>query len=277
MTTPSRVGRLQALAAVITVLVVAGYVFVSATFTLPATPAQASVREVFAPYFSQQWNVFAPNILRVNRELQVQVQWREEGELVHSDWVDVTNIEFAASRGIPFPSRISKSSFNATQAYLSRYRALSGAQQTRVRDTFIESAGQGGFSAIENSELIDEIDNARAGDGQEFEPLTDGDVVDESAATEPTGNRSAVVRFLRYDYMLTRFAAAFGSAYFDEDVERVRWRVQTERPNDFLHRFDTEPQSPVSYATFGWRQPTVETDPEVLDIFDDVVGRYTGR
>src|SRR5690606_7084001 len=110
-------------ASVLTVVILLGYVFVSATFTLPPTPARGFVQATFAPYFSQRWNVFAPNVMRTNRELQIQVQWREEGELVHSDWVDVTDMEYAAVRGIPMPSRISKSSFNATQAYMSRYGA----------------------------------------------------------------------------------------------------------------------------------------------------------
>lgn len=271
--------RLMALATMLTLAIVAGYVFVSATFTLPATPAQAAVREVFAPYFSQRWNVFAPNIMRANRELQIQVQWRDGGELVESEWVDVTDIEFGAARGVPAPSRISKNSFNATQAYLSRYRALSDAQQNRVRDTFIEARGGGEFAPISNDELLDEIEFAEGeGDAEEFEPITDADVVDETAEAEASSaNRPSVVRFLRYDYMLTRFGAAFGAAYFDRDVERVRWRVQTERPNDFGHRFDPEPQTPTSHLTFGWRQPAVETDPEVLAIYEDVVERYVGR
>ncbi|WP_133241784.1 DUF5819 family protein [Microbacterium sp. Gd 4-13] len=275
---PPRGGPVVAVATALTLAIVAGYVFVSASFTLPPTAAQAAVRQTFAPYFSQQWNVFAPNIMRSNRELQVQVQWREDGELVHSEWIDVTETEFAAARGIPLPSRISKSSFNAAQAYMSRYNALSSPQKTRVRDTFIEAVGGGEFAPIQDSRLLDEIDAAgSAGGDEEFEPVTDADVVDESAAAEASGNRSAVVRFLRYDYMLVRFASAFGSAYFDQDVERVRWRVETQRTNDFLHRFDDEPQSDASVVTFGWRQPGRDVDPEVLAIFDDVVERYTGR
>jgi hypothetical protein len=245
-------GRLAAVATALTLVIVAGYAFISATFTLPESPARPAVGEVFSPYFTQRWNVFAPNILKVNRELQLQVQWREDGELVHSDWIDVTGIEFGAAAGSPMPSRITKNSYNAGQAYLDRYRALSDDQRDRVRDTFIQALGGGEFSPIPDAELIDEI----AGLGV---------------------SRSAVVRFLRYDYMLQRFGAAFGSAYFDRDVERVRWRVSSERPNDFAHRFDAEPQNEVSYTTFGWRQPASSPSPEVVALYDDVIERYRQR
>jgi hypothetical protein len=240
------------IAAATTLAIVAGYGFVSATFTLPPTPARPVVADAFGPYFSQQWNVFAPNILKANRELQIQVQWRDGDELVHSEWIDVTDIEFAAVRGIPTPSRIQKSSFNATSAYMTRYGELSEEQQDRVRDTFIEGQGGGQFAPIPDDELIDDLDS-----------------IGES--------RAAVIRFLRYDYMLGRFARAFGTAYFDREIERVRWRVHIERPNDFLHRFDETPQRESTDVTFGWRQPLAEIDPQVLAIYDDVIQRYAGR
>ncbi|NLP84282.1 hypothetical protein HF576_10505 [Microbacterium sp. CFH 90308] len=242
----------QTIAAIATLAILLGYGFVSATFTLPPTPARPVVADAFGPYFSQRWNVFAPNILRTNRELQIQVQWREDGELVHSDWVDVTDIEFAAVRGIPMPSRIQKSSFNATQTYLTRYNALSDDQRERVRDTFIQALGDGEFGPIPDPELVDEID-----------------ALGES--------RASVIRFIRYDYMLMRFADAFGTAYFDRDIERVRWRVQFERPNDFLHRFDETPQVDTTHLTFGWRQPTADIDPAILAVYDDVIQRYAGE
>lgn len=244
--------RVTAVAAAVTLALVLGYGVVATSFTVPDSPARPVVSEIFSPWFSQRWNVFAPNIMKVNRGLQVQVQWREDGELVHSDWVDVTDTEFASARGIPMPSRISKSSFNATQAYLSRYQALGDEQRERVRDTFIRGLGGGAFAPIGADELLDEIDGLGAG-------------------------RAAVVRFLRYDYMLVRFAAAFGSAYFDRDVERVRWRIEHDRPNDFAHRFDVERQSAVSHTTFGWRQPGTAPTDEVIAVYDDVIERYTGR
>lgn len=235
-----------------TLALLVGYAFVSVAFAAPPSPVRAPVAAVFAPFFSQQWNVFAPDVLKSNRRLQVQVQWREHGELVASDWVDVTDIEFGAVRGIPFPSRISKNSVNATEAYVDRYRALDDEQRKRVRDTFIAATGEGTFRPIPDAELIDQIDDL-------------GD------------SRSAVVRFLRYDYMLTRFAAAFGTAYFGHEVERVRWRVHVDYPNDFDLRFDPEPQREPSVTTFGWRQPARAPSAEVVAIYTDVIERYANR
>ncbi|MDZ8201360.1 DUF5819 family protein [Microbacterium sp. SSW1-59] len=250
--TPRTPGRGATVAGILTAAIMAAYVFVSMAYVTPSSPVETAVREVLSPYFTQRWNVFAPNILKANRELEVQVQWREDGELVHSDWIALTDIEYAAVRGIPTPSRISKNSYNAMSAYMSRYVALTDDQRDRVRDTFIEAADGGDFRAIPNSELIDEIDEL-------------GD------------SRSSVIRFLRYDYMLMRYAQAVGEAYFDEDVERVRWRVVRDKPNDFLHRFDDERQTEVTTTTFGWRMPWSEVDPAVAEIYDDVIERYAGR
>lgn len=244
----SRGGVLAAVATVLTGVIVAGYVFISATYTLPESPARAAVGDVFSPYFSQRWNVFAPNILKTNRELQIQAQWRDDGELVHSDWIDVTAIEFGAAGGNPVASRVTKNSYNAAVAYLERYRALSDDQQERVRDTFIQRADGGGFSPIPDGELLDEIDALGS-------------------------SRAAVVRFVRYDYMLQRFSAAFASAYFNKEIERVRWRVQSERPNGFESRFDP-PLNEPTFTTFGWRQPAVPPRPEVVALYAEVIGRY---
>lgn len=245
-------GVMAAVAAAMTLVIVLGYAFVATSFTIPTSPTRPAVSAAFSPYFSQRWNVFAPNIMKVNRSLQIQVQWRENGELQRSDWVDVTDIEFTSARGIPTPSRISKNSFNAAQAFLTRYQALGQEQRDRVRDTFIRGLGGGAFAPMEAETLLNEID-------------------------ELGGSRAALVRYLRYDYMLVRFASAFGSAYFDRDVERVRWRIQHDRPNDFLHRFDSERQTDLSWTTFGWRQPATAPSDEVRAIYDEVIERYTGR
>ncbi|MFJ4037942.1 DUF5819 family protein [Microbacterium sp. NPDC090007] len=229
--------------------VIGGYVFVSAAFTAPPSAARAAVSEGFAPYFSQSWDVFAPNILRVNSALQIQAQWRDdEGELVKSEWVDVTDREMAAVRGIPVPSRISKSSINALGAYLDRYDDLSDAQQERVRDTFIERSGDV-FAAISDAALRDEVDALGAGE-------------------------DSSVPFIRYDYMLTRFTTVYASAFFGHDIERVRWRAQFDEPNDFDHRFDDERQFAPDTLTFGWRQAEQPDGDSVRDVFADVQARY---
>ncbi|WP_136587959.1 DUF5819 family protein [Microbacterium hydrothermale] len=252
---PSARGRLApAIGTAAAVAVVGAYVFVSATFTAPPSPAKEMVSDGFAPYFSQRWDVFAPNILRVNSALQVQAQWRDEdGDLQASDWVDVTDMELAAVRGIPTPSRISKNSINALSTYLERYDELTSAQQDRVQDTFIERSSDGGFAAIPDADLRAELD--ALGDGGE----------------------NSSVPFVRYDYMLNRFSTAFTEAYFGREVERVRWRAQFDRPNDFLHRFDDERQFALNELTFGWREAEQADDPSVRGIFADVQTRYTGE
>ncbi|MFB2556160.1 DUF5819 family protein [Herbiconiux liangxiaofengii] len=246
-------GRLAGIATGVTLALVAGYVVVSSSFTLPSLPTNSAVADGFAPYFSQRWDVFAPKMLRTNSALQIQVQWRDENdELVKSDWVDVTGMELNAIDYDPMPSRISKNSVNAAVTYLTRYDELNDAQQERVEDTFIERSDDGGFQPIPDEQLVDEIE-ALGDDGTD-----DGDVVP----------------FIRYDYMLTRFASTFGQAYFGHDVERVRWRVQFDRPNDFEHRTDDERQTPQSELEFGWRQPAEAPDPEKVAVFADVIGRY---
>jgi hypothetical protein len=242
-------------AAATSLALLAGYTFVSATFTLPASPAQAAVQDGFAPYFSQRWDVFAPHMLKVNSSMEIQVQWREDGELVHSSWVDVTGMELGAVDGTLTPSRISKNTVNAITTYLSRYDELSDDQQVRVQDTFVERTGDGEFGPIPDEELIAEIDD-----------------LGDDASSE-----SDVIRFIRYDYMLTRFAAAFGEAYFGHDIERVRWRADFSRPNDFEHRNQAERQTEPSHLEFGWRQPSEANDPAVVDVFSDVIDRYTQR
>lgn len=245
-------GVMAAVAAAMTLAIVLGYAFVAVSFTVPSSPTRPAVSAAFSPYLAQRWNVFAPNIMKVNRSLQIQVQWREAGELQRSEWVDVTDIEFTSARGIPTPSRISKNSFNAAQAYLTRYQALSEDQRDRVRDTFIRGVNDGAFAPMDPEVLLEDIDGLG-------------------------GSRAALVRYLRYDYMLVRFAAAFGGAYFDRDIERVRWRIEHDRPNDFLHRFDGQRQTELSYTTFGWRQPAVAPSDEVRAIYDEVIERYTGK
>jgi len=243
------------IAAATSLALLAGYTFVSATFTLPASPAQAAVQDGFAPYFSQRWDVFAPNMLKVNSSMEIQVQWRAEGELVHSEWVDVTGMELGTVGGNLLPSRITKNTVNAITTYLSRYDELSDDQQARVEDTFIQRTDDGEFGPIPDGELIAEI----------------GELGDDDSS------ESDVIRLLRYDYMLTRFAATFGEAYFGQEIERVRWRAAFSRPNDFAHRNERERQTEPSSLEFGWRQPSEATDPAVVEVFRDVIDRYTQR
>lgn len=212
------------------------------------TPLRQQARSALVPYFSQNWRVFAPSILKANRTLEIRAQWREDGELVHSDWVSITGIELRAVSGNLAPSRVEKSSWNASNIYLQRYFRLDETQRRRVQDTFIE----------------------RDGDG--FRPISDTDLIAQLGPGDPD-----VIRFLRMDYMFMRYATLFATAGFGREIERVQWRIVRDRPNDFDNRFVDEKQFPTRITTFGWRQSNVRIDPDVVDAYRGVIERHGAR
>lgn len=209
------------------------------------TPLRSEVRSVALPYFGQTWRVFAPNILKVDRTLEFRVAWVDsDGNMVKSDWVNLTQIEQRNAEGNPFPSRMQKLTWNVSNTYLNRYRALDEEQRTRARDTFIQATDDG-FEAIPVEELISDL-------GED-----DGDVI----------------RYLRMDYMVMRHVTLFATAGFNVDIERVQWRVVRDQPNDFTHRFDEEQQFEPSVTTFGWRQSTAAVDPDVVAEYRGLIER----
>jgi hypothetical protein len=246
------VPRKAKIAAVVALAAVALYIFTSLVIVSPTSAfrsAMAPLVSAASPYFSQKWNVFAPNIMKTNIGLSVQAQWRNEaGELVKSEWVSLTGLEQQAVPGNAIPSRIQKSSWNAALIYSKRYALLTAAQKDIVRDTFIERAGDG-YRAKPVEPLIEQLQ-------------ADGD------------NTSDIVRFLRYDYMLKEYATDFATAYFGHDIERVRWQVDRSQPNDFDHRFEQTQQFDDRAVTFGWRQADDVIDPETIAVYDDVIERY---
>ena len=250
-TTPP-VSRNAKIASAIALGLVAVYVLISLAFVAPAgafKSAMAPVMSAASPYFAQKWNVFAPNTMKANIALRVQAQWRDDsGELVKSEWVDLTGLEQNSVAGNAVPSRIQKSSWNATLAYNKRYALLTTDQKEIVRDTFIERTGDG-YRAKLVEPLIDELSTSGS-------------------------STSDIVRFLRYDYMLKEYTTNFATAYFGEDIERVRWQIHRTRPNDFDHRFDSAQQFDESNVTFGWRQADDVIDPETIAVYSDVIERY---
>ncbi|HEY4535426.1 MAG TPA: DUF5819 family protein [Enteractinococcus sp.] len=215
----------------------------------PSTPLREPVNSTVSPYFSQNWRVFAPNILKINRTVEIRAQWRDDNnQLVHSDWVSLTEIEEQGVTGHFAPSRIHKNAFNSSQTLLSRYNDLNADQKERVRDTFIEATDEGDFQPINVDDLIEDL-------GRED---------------------SDVIRYLRMDYMYMRFATLYATAGFDEDIERVQWRITRERPNDFKNRFSDEKQYTDSTTTFGWRQSNVTMPEDILDEYRNLIER-TGK
>ena len=251
-TPQTAVPRNAKIAAVVALLLVAAYVFTTLVIVSPASAFRSSMAPLTSaasPYFSQKWNVFAPSIMKTNISLRVQAQWRNDaGELVKSEWASITGVEQEAVPGNAIPSRIQKSSWNAALIYSKRYALLSAPQQEIVRDTFIERSGEGYRAKRAEpriAQLRDEEDNA-----------------------------SDIVRFLRYDYMLKEYATNFATAYFDHDIERVRWQILRTQPNDFDHRFQQTQQFDDRAVTFGWRHADDVIDPETIAVYDDVIERY---
>lgn len=232
---------------------VAIYVFISLLINIPDKSITAPFNAIEAaakPYFGQSWRVFAPNIMKSNVYLEVQAQWRDDsGELVHGDWVNLTEIEQRAVAGHTTPSRIVKSSWNAAQAYSKRYNNLNKEQKKLVRDTFIERDKDGSFSAKS-------IKTLRANLGQH------GD------------NNGQINSLLSYDLAMVQYTGTFASAYLNKDIERVRWQIVRSRPNDFDHRFSDAEQFEDSVTTFGWRQFEHEVTPEELKVHREVLQRY---
>lgn len=236
----------SAIAALVSIIVMLGTLLVVAP---EGTPLRAEVRSLSLPYFGQNWRVFAPDILKVNRTLEFRAQWRDDNDaLVRSDWVSITDLELRTVAGNPAPSRIEKSSWNVSNTYLQRYHRLDDQQRERTRDTFIE-AHDGGFRPIPVEDLIEELG------------VDDPDVI----------------RFLRMDYMLMRYVSLYATAGFERDIERVQWRVVRERPNDFTHRFSDEPQFEANVTTFGWRQSNLTIEPSVLSEYRNIIERYGGK
>ncbi|MGM7667897.1 DUF5819 family protein [Microbacterium sp. A93] len=235
--------RVTGIVATIVVLIVAiGTILIVSP---PGTPLRSEVRAVALPYFGQTWKIFAPSVMKANRSLEFRASWRDDdGDLVKSGWVSITQIEQRTVEGNPFPSRIQKPAWNAAGTFLERYNKLDADQRTRVRDTFIEVDGDD-FRPIPTETLVEEL-------GKD-----DGDVI----------------RYLRMDYMMMRMATLFGTAGFNEKIERVQWRIVSERPNDFTHRFDEEAQFTPSITTFGWRESNVVTAPDVVADYRALIER----
>lgn len=191
------------IATLVSLLVVASYVFLTLLFVTPSNPmksAFAGVTSAASPYFAQKWNVFAPHIAKSNPQLRIQAQWRDdEGQLVKSGWVNVTAVEFSAVAGNALPSRIQKLSWNVLASYVTCFGDLTTEQKAVVQDTFIERFGSG-YRGVPAEELIDRL----------------------VALGEDRGD---VLELLRYDFMIKEYATYFATATFDEEIERVRWEV----------------------------------------------------
>lgn len=206
------------------------------------TPLRAEARSAALPYFGQNWRVFAPDILKTNRTLEFRAQWRDgDGDLVRSDWVDLTGIELRTVHGHLVPSRLSKNSWNASGTYLQRYLALDPTQRDRARDSFVAADGAA---------------------------IADGTLIDWLGREDPD-----VIRFLRMDYMLMRYTTMYATAGFGRPIEQIQWRIVRERPNDFQNRFVEQRQFATTTTTFGWRRTRVSVAPRIVAEYEALIAR----
>jgi hypothetical protein len=246
LTRGARIGTAVAAAAI------AIYVATSILIVVPQGDATRALTAAARPYFSQQWNVFAPSIQKTNRHLEMQAQWRDaSGTLVKSDWADITGVEYAAGEGTLQGSRTVKQSANLLKTYTERFQLLTPEQKAIVQDTFIRRADtDSGFAAKSDTSLIEQL----------------------TALDE--GSQGRVIRLLRADYVMKEFTTYWATAWFGRDIERVRWRVVTDRPNDFAHRDDTAQQFTQNVLPFGWREADDIIDPQALSVYQGVMERY---
>src|SRR5690606_4692932 len=105
-----------------------------------------------------------------------------------------------------------------------------------------------------------------------FRPIPVEDLIADLGEGDPD-----VIRFLRFDYMLMRYATLYATAGFGKKIERVQWRIVREQPNDFTHRFEEEAQFEPRITTFGWRQSNITIEPDILEAYRDVIQRYGGQ
>lgn len=213
--------------------------------TAPLAPLESAAR----PYFSQQWRVFAPKIIKQNVNLQVQAKWRtSEGESISSEWIDIAAIEQQPTAGHLSPSRATKSAWNAAQQYNSRYNKLNDEQKEVIRSTFVQVNSDGVYSARSTKYLVEKL--SALGD-----------------------NSTHIRNVLNYDAMLVQYTGTLATAYVGHDVEWVRWRIHRTRANDFKHRFQEEQQFKPSSTTFGWRQMDYQIPASELAVYQDLLRR----
>lgn len=243
-------GQKKRFIAVLTALVmVLGYTTIALSMSVEAS---SPIKSTFSPYFSQKWNVFAPNIQKKDYFLEVRSRTvNGDGEASVTDWIPVTAIERRGNKGHLAPSRIQKLSQNVSTSYLSRYHKLTSDQREQAREDFVTRAN-GKRNVMDDSEIIDSIKGKQK-------------------------NSSSVVRFVRMDYMLVRYATVFAEAHSDKPASEVQWRVVRKQNNDFEHRFMESDQFKDRITTFGWRASDAGAYEPAVEHLEQMIDRQEGR
>lgn len=241
--------KTRLVAVIVALIMVLGY---SAVAVSMAVEKSNPVKSAMSPFFSQKWNVFAPNIMKRDSYLEVRARTVEDdGKITATDWIPVTAVERRQNKGSIAPSRIQKLSQNVTSSYSSRYNKLKDTQKEVARKNFV-SIAEGDRNVLSDSEIVDAIQ------GKEK-------------------NSSRVVSFVRMDYMLVRYATVFAEAYAGKKPTDVQWRIVGQRNNDFAHRFMEEQQFEDTVRTFGWRAADPNPYEHAAEHLEKMIDRQEGR
>lgn len=232
---------------------VALYIFASLLIVIPnktITAPFSPVTSATSPMLDQNWRLFAPNILKVSDYLQVQAQWRDEaGELITSEWINITEIEQRSVAGHLTPSRINKSSWNTIRTYQNRYNKLNTEQKEVLRSSFVTTDDDGNDSPKPLKDITAEL-------------------------TVLDSNSSQIGRVLNYDALLIEYTGTFAAVFLGRPVDQVRWRHERVKANDFNQRFaDVRQHSPTT-TTYGWRYFGRDLTADERSVYTDVLQRY---
>ena len=234
-------------------LLVASYIVVSLLIVVPnkaITAPFSAVTSATSPMLEQNWRLFAPNILKVSNYLQVQAQWRDDsGDLITSEWINITEIEQRSVAGHLTPSRINKSSWNAIRTYQTRYAKLNTEQKEVIRSSFVTTDDDGNDGAQSRTSISAEL-------------------------TAFDSNTSQIGRVLNYDALLVQYTGVFASVFLDRRVDQVRWRHERVKANDFTERFSDIQQHSPTATTYGWRYFGRDVTADERSVYKDVLTRY---
>ena len=221
------------------------------TVTLAAMPtnrwsdAARPVTGHLAPYFTQNWRLFAPNPISSDRAVQFQAQYVDaSGESVQSAWVDWTDVELDLIRHRLVGGRAGYVTNKMFTPLSSRYAALNRAQKAVADDDLAAAGG------------LDELG---------------------AALRQEDGSASAAELYLRYERVVVRLASDVLLARFpDADLTSVRYRIVTRSVVPFDARSGDEDAralarpAPTS-RTSAWRPVEAggPSEREVVKDFDE--------
>lgn len=208
------------------VVAVAGWHVVAVTAaSLPPNRYSDAVEpgtDYLAPFFTQNWRLFAPNPIGEDRSMRFQASYRDEaGDVVRTEWIDWTSVELDVVH----------------------HRVV---------------GGRAGYVTSKLIETLSSI-NRRLGAGREAslaatddDPPTWDELTDdlEEAGTAP----STAVTFVRHEKSVAELATGVVLArHPDLDLVAVRYGVAIQPVVPFSRRNTDDPRPDVQLRLSGWR------------------------